>query len=750
LDPSIKKTEWSREEEEQLLHLAKVMPTQWRSIAPMLHRTATQCLEHYEQLLDAAQRREEERESGTSASASSSSSSSTAQRPGRDDPRRLRPGEIDPLPESRPARPDAVDMDEDETEMLSEARARLANTKGKKAKRKAREKQLEEARRLAVVQKQREMAAAGIDLKSRIVRKGEVDYNAEVAFERRPPPGFFSTRDEDDKARQEQQAERFRPVSLQQLEGKRPEQVEEELRQRDAKRIRLMKEADLPAVFERVNRLNDVDMIAKRTTLQLPKPVLAEEELLTIAKISDKQREEERKMAAESAASHPSTRALLLTPALSTPLLPSYSSSASSLSRATPLITAHRTPLSVDNVGKEAENLLRLMTAQTPLLGGENKSLHPSDWSASTAQPQVIATPKPFTPLLASASSSSSAAAGAATPSSLFANPAPSTPLRDGSSLSAAAPPPLPAAGLTASEAISLQQSSLRQAQREKRQKNHLKQLLSMLPAPKNEVVLTAPAEETLEAEEKDGSAMEEDREEMEAREKRKVSEARDAAWKRQSQAVQRNLPRPASLPSADPEHPPLTPVESLLWKELRAMIASDALNFPPAATADDSSSLKASVINRRNGDDGVTEEALALARSLVEQEAPPLSPSQLSAVASSLPFSPEPLSQSGLAALHSSLSAANGKSSSKLSVLLGGYWSVHGRLRTETAELEQEAARLRRELECYDAMEKREAEGAVSRLRAAVAGLTAVREVERRKQDEYREWSSREQMQTA
>lgn len=60
-----------------------------------------------------------------------------------DDPRRLRPGEIDPNPHTKPARPDQIDMDEDEKEMLSEARARLANTQGKKAKRKAREKQLE-------------------------------------------------------------------------------------------------------------------------------------------------------------------------------------------------------------------------------------------------------------------------------------------------------------------------------------------------------------------------------------------------------------------------------------------------------------------------------------------------------------------------------------------------------------------------------------------------------------------------------
>jgi hypothetical protein len=48
-------------------------------------------------------------------------------------------------------------MDEDEKEMLSEARARMANTRGKKAKRKAREKQLEEARRLASMQKKREL-----------------------------------------------------------------------------------------------------------------------------------------------------------------------------------------------------------------------------------------------------------------------------------------------------------------------------------------------------------------------------------------------------------------------------------------------------------------------------------------------------------------------------------------------------------------------------------------------------------------
>ena len=97
-----------------MLHLAKLMPSQWRTIAPIVGRTAAQCMEHYEKLLDAAQENE-----GIEPS---------------EDPRRLRPGEIDPNPENKPARPDPIDMDEDEKEMLSEARARLANTKGKKAK----------------------------------------------------------------------------------------------------------------------------------------------------------------------------------------------------------------------------------------------------------------------------------------------------------------------------------------------------------------------------------------------------------------------------------------------------------------------------------------------------------------------------------------------------------------------------------------------------------------------------------------
>merc|ERR1712223_1456385 len=154
---------------------------QWRTIAPIVGRTAAQCLERYEYLLDQAQKEEGGGDATT----------------GQDDPRQLKPGEIDPAPETKPARPDPVDMDEDELEMLSEARARLANTQGKKAKRKLREKQLSEAKRLASLQKKRELRAAGIRVKLFRLKKGQIDYNSEIPFEKKPAAGFYDTSNEE-------------------------------------------------------------------------------------------------------------------------------------------------------------------------------------------------------------------------------------------------------------------------------------------------------------------------------------------------------------------------------------------------------------------------------------------------------------------------------------------------------------------------------------------------------------------------
>lgn len=266
LDPSIKKTEWSREEEEKLLHLAKLMPTQWRTIAPIVGRTPSQCLEHYEKLLDAAQQKDESFDAT-------------------EDPRRLRPGEIDPAPETKPARPDPVDMDEDEKEMLSEARARLANTKGKKAKRKAREKQLEEARRLAALQKKRELKAAGIHVPERRKKLKGIDYNKEIPFPKKVPAGFYDTSKELEHEKEQKNDPNFVNVALQRLEARRRDDEEERRRKQDARKQALKRMRDLPGVIMQVNKLNDPENVRHRTKLVLPAPQVTDAELEQLSKL---------------------------------------------------------------------------------------------------------------------------------------------------------------------------------------------------------------------------------------------------------------------------------------------------------------------------------------------------------------------------------------------------------------------------------------------------------------------------------
>lgn len=263
IDPSIKKTEWTKEEEEKLLHLAKVMPSQWRTIAPIIGRTPAQCLEHYEKLLDEAQGGAD----GSSASLLEA--------------KKLRPGEIDPAPDTKPARPDPIDMDEDEKEMLSEARARLANTQGKKAKRKAREKQLDEARRLAALAKKRDLRAAGIVIEKKI--KGQkyrtMDYNSEIPFEKRPPPGFYDGSVELSKSTDPE----LKEAKFQNTDNQRKEK-EEELRKKDLAKQKKRKEAGMPSLAIQKAFLEQ-EARSKRSKLLLPPPMLSDQELEQIVKL---------------------------------------------------------------------------------------------------------------------------------------------------------------------------------------------------------------------------------------------------------------------------------------------------------------------------------------------------------------------------------------------------------------------------------------------------------------------------------
>ncbi|GMI84489.1 ARABIDOPSIS THALIANA CELL DIVISION CYCLE 5, cell division cycle 5 [Hibiscus trionum] len=544
LDPSIKKTEWTREEDEKLLHLAKLMPTQWRTIAPIVGRTPSQCLERYEKLLDAACARDENYEPG-------------------EDPRKLRPGEIDPNPESKPARPDPVDMDEDEKEMLSEARARLANTRGKKAKRKAREKQLEEARRLASLQKRRELKAAGIDNRHRKRKRKGIDYNAEIPFEKRPPPGFYDVAEEDRPVEQP----KF-PTTIEELEGKRRVDVEAQLRKQDVAKNKIAQRQDTPSAILQANKLNDPETVRKRSKLMLPSPQISDHELEEIAKMgyaSDLLAGNE-----ELAEGSGATRALLA----------NYSQTPRP--GMTPLRTPQRTPAGKgDAIMMEAENLARLRESQTPLLGGENPELHPSDFSGVTPKTQ-IQTPNPMlTP--------------AATPGAAGLTPRTGmTPSRDGSSFGLTPKGTPMRDELRINEDMDLHDSAKFEQRRQADLRRNLRSGLGSLPQPKNEyqIVIQPPPEDNEEPEEK----IEEDMSDRAARERAEEEARQQALLKKRSKVLQRELPRPPSaslelirdsLMRTDGDKSSFVPptsieqADEMIRKELLSLLEHDNAKYP-------------------------------------------------------------------------------------------------------------------------------------------------------------------------
>lgn len=521
------------------------MPTQWRTIAPIVGRTPSQCLERYEKLLDAACVKDDNYEPG-------------------DDPRKLRPGEIDPNPESKPARPDPVDMDEDEKEMLSEARARLANTRGKKAKRKAREKQLEEARRLASLQKRRELKAAGIDTRQRKRKRKGIDYNAEIPFEKRPPPGFFDVSEEDRPVEQP----KF-PTTIEELEGKRRVDVEAQLRKQDIAKNKIAQRQDAPSAVLQANKLNDPEMVRKRSKLMLPAPQISDHELEEIAKMgyaSDLLAGNE-----ELAEGSGATRALLANYA-QTPR-----------QGMTPFRTPQRTPAGKgDAIMMEAENLARLRESQTPLLGGENPELHPSDFSGVTPRKKEIQTPNPMlTP--------------SATPGGVGLTPRSGmTPARDAYSFGMT-PKGTPIRDeLRINEDMDAHDSAKLESQRQADLRRNLSLGLGNLPQPKNEyqVVMQPIPEDKEEPEE----MIEEDMSDRIARERAEEEARRQALLRKRSKVLQRELPRPPtaslelirnSLMRADGDKSsfvPPTPIEQadeMIRKELLALLEHDNAKYP-------------------------------------------------------------------------------------------------------------------------------------------------------------------------
>eukprot|EP01127_Copromyxa_protea_P020528 TRINITY_DN6885_c0_g1_i1.p1 TRINITY_DN6885_c0_g1~~TRINITY_DN6885_c0_g1_i1.p1 ORF type:complete len:808 (-),score=237.76 TRINITY_DN6885_c0_g1_i1:38-2359(-) len=496
LDPSIKKTEWSREEEEKLLHMAKIMPHQWASIAPVVGRTSAQCLEHYAKLIDAATGRDDVDPA--------------------DDPRRLRPGEIDPDPESKPALPDRIDMEEVEKEMLQEARARLANTQGKKAKRKAREKQLEEARRLAAVQKRRELKAAGITAadgpQRKKKKKNTINYNEEIPFQIRPAPGFHSVGDELSREKSLRETPVFKPILLQQLEGERRDEIEAAKRKKD---IAEQKEREKRDPLAELAKAKEAKI--RRTALSLPGPQMSDAEIYEISKLGYQPTDD---------SGNEATKDLLSNYAPT----PSVRRTAGS---ETPHI-ADRTPARANTIMMAAQNLSTLTEMATPLIGGDNPELHPSDFSGATPRHNDLRTPNPL------------ATPGGVTPrvgggKTLI----PGTPARDAFNLNEA----------DTDEFLMEEEQAAAMAHKIRDAKDNLLQGLASLPKPREyraqvpddiDMLLEEDATSKREAALKQGtSSFVVDVEDLIKQKRLELQQAREAEMEQRSSALKKDLPRP-------------------------------------------------------------------------------------------------------------------------------------------------------------------------------------------------------------
>merc|ERR1719265_2584644 len=131
------------------------------------------------------------------------------------------------------------------------------------------------------------------------------------------------------------------------------------MRKDDERKLKRLKEDNLPKAIEMINKLNDPQQLIKGTKLSLPAPQLTDAELEAIVKMGAD-------AAALTAASADSSTASLVQ---------SYGE--------TPGSTPMRTPKQQNTVLMEAQDAIARTSMQTPLFGAANPKMNDTDWSGA-------------------------------------------------------------------------------------------------------------------------------------------------------------------------------------------------------------------------------------------------------------------------------------------------------------------------------------------------------------------------------
>merc|ERR1719482_876232 len=134
-------------------------------------------------------------------------------------------------------------------------------------------------------------------------------------------------------------------MTLQSVEDKTRQNEEERMRKDDERKLKRLKQDNLPKAIEMINNMNDPAQLRKRTALKLPAPQLNDEELEQIVKMGA----DAAALQAQSADS--STAALVQ----------SYGE--------TPGSTPLRTPKQQNTILVEAQDAIARNNMQTPLYG---------------------------------------------------------------------------------------------------------------------------------------------------------------------------------------------------------------------------------------------------------------------------------------------------------------------------------------------------------------------------------------------
>jgi len=241
-----------------------------------------------------------------------------------------------------------------------------------------------------------------------------------------------------------------------------------------------------------------------------------------------------------------------------------------------------RTPARPDVIRTEAENLRALTEASTPLIGGENVPLHPSDFSGATPKRLDIATPNtlatPFRTPPAGILTGGSTPRNIQTPRR--------TPLRDELSIN------------NAGSDFGDEEENLQQ----KQDTQSLLKGLASLPKPTMEIRVQMPDLEDLDMveveddekrkERKGTSASIIDAEDILKKQRERQKTEEDTAFRLRSEVLRRELPRPYQVNSSFSKIPKeieamkgketdLEVASELIKAEMVTMMTKDAIDFP-------------------------------------------------------------------------------------------------------------------------------------------------------------------------